>query len=518
MVDQVQQRSSSGVTTVWIFGDQLNPNISALAGVDKSNCVVLMIETLARARQRPYHKQKLVFLWSAMRHFAQELRTLGYEVDYYEAQPRLGEALSAHCDRYQPSHIRLMETAEHERSQRLAELMKQHNIPVEITPNSMFLSDRADFAHQAKGKKTLLMEWFYRQMRQQTGLLMEGESPVGGQWNYDADNRKRPPADHVFPPIPRYQPDAVTQNVIDLVAREFPNHFGEVDGFWLPVTRQDAVEFANDFFDHRLDLFGPYEDAIMVGEPAMYHSLLSPLINVGLLEPLELCQQAEARYEAGHARLNSVEGFIRQIIGWREFIYQIYHLKMPDYLQVNHFEADLPLPDFYWTGDTSMRCIADAVGNLKQYGINHHIQRLMITGNFALIAGIDPQAVNDWYWLAYSDAYEWVVTPNVLGMTLYADGGLLATKPYAASANYIKKMSNCCSGCAYNPRQSVEATACPFNALYWDFIARNYDTLKQNHRMNMIIALYNKRDPDQMQAIRQRAADVRDRLRRQERL
>jgi deoxyribodipyrimidine photolyase-related protein len=246
--------------------------------------------------------------------------------------------------------------------------------------------------------------------------------------------------------------------------------------------------------------------------------LISPLINVGLLEPLDVCRRAEARYYEGSARLNSVEGFIRQVIGWREFIYQVYHLGMPDYAAANYFEADLPLPGFYWTGDTDMYCVADAVNNLRRYGINHHIQCLMITGNFALIAGIDPQAVNEWYWLAYADAYEWVVTPNVLGLSLYADGGLIATKPYAASANYINKMSDCCKVCKYDPRRAVGWTACPFNALYWDFLARNEQKLSGNPRMNLMLSLLHKRDPQELAAIRAQGAGIRDKLRRGERI
>jgi deoxyribodipyrimidine photolyase-related protein len=298
-----------------------------------------------------------------------------------------------------------------------------------------------------------------------------------------------------------------------LVEQEFAGHFGELGSFWLPVSRTDATAFFEDFLDHRLDLFGPYEDAIVAGERAMYHSLLSSLLNVGLLEPLELCRRAETRYRQGQARLNSVEGFIRQIIGWREFVYQVYQLNMPGYLEANHFEADLPLPDFYWTAETDMFCVADAVKSLRQYGVNHHIQRLMVTGNLALIAGLDPRAVNEWYWLAYTDAYEWVVSPNVLGLSLYADGGLLASKPYAASANYINKMSNCCPQCLYNHRQVVGEQACPFNALYWDFLARNYDRLQQNPRMNLVMANLDRRDPADMEQIRNRAEKIRKRLR-----
>jgi len=471
-----------------------------------------MIESMGIARRRPYHKQKLTLVWSAMRHFAQELGELGYEVDYYAAQPHLKPALRAHMVKHHPTHMRLMETAEYGRSVRLADILKTYKVDVEITPNNMFLSDRAAFARNARGKKTLLMETFYRRMRRETGLLMDGEEPEGGEWNYDRLNRERPPLDHEFPPIPRFEPDQTTRSVMDLVAREFSTHFGELDGFWLPVTRPDAEQFLEDFLEHRLDLFGPYEDAIVVGQPGLYHSLISPLLNIGLLEPLDICRRVEACYYEGTARLNSVEGFIRQIVGWREFMYQVYHLKMPDYEQANHFEADLPLPDFYWNADTDMYCVADAIKTLQRYGINHHIQRLMITGNLALIAGINPQSVNGWYWSAYTDAYGWVVTPNVLGLSLYADDGLIATKPYSASANYINRMSDCCQQCAYDHRRKTGENACPFNSLYWDFLARNYDRLKRNPRMNLVMAMYDKLDRGQVKAMRKQAARIRERL------
>jgi len=509
---------TSPKTTVWILGDQLNPSISALKGLPTSECAILMVESLARARRLPYHKQKLALIWSAMRHFAQELRELGYSVDYYEAQPHATTALDAHIGKYQPTRIRLMETAEHSRSAQLAEMLTTYGVEVEITPNNMFLSDRSEFARDARGKKTLLMESFYRKMRRKTGLLMDGAEPEGGRWNYDRMNRERPPTDHVFPRLPRFELDEMTRNVLGLVGRELPTHFGELDEFWMPVTRQDAERFFQDFLEQRLDLFGPYEDAIVVGQRSLYHSLISSLLNIGLLEPLEVCRRAEARYHEGKARLNSVEGFIRQIIGWREFIYQVYHLKMPDYAHLNYFEADLPLPDFYWSGDTDMYCIADAVNNLRRYGINHHIQRLMITGNFALIAGVNPQAVNEWYWLAYADAYEWVVTPNVLGLSLYADGGLIATKPYAASANYINRMSDYCQHCKYDHRLKTGDTACPFNSLYWDFLARNYEKLKGNPRMNLTLAMLDRRDPKETEATRARAAQIREKLRQDERI
>ncbi len=506
-------------TTVWILGDQLTPQMGALQGLDPSACVILLVESWGRGKQLPYSKQKLTFLWSAMRHFAAELRELGYRVDYRAAQPTFTAGWRAHLDEYQPTKLRLMESAEYGGSQKLAELVAQDGVAVEISPNTMFLSDKQAFQKWADGKKILILETFYRRMRRQTGLLMVNEKePEGGIWNYDKENRDTPPPDHRFPAVPSYPPDDITREVMGVVRSEFNHGFGRLDTFWWPVSRAQAVDFFEDFLDHRLDMFGPYEDAIVMGERALYHSLISTLVNVGLLEPLEMCRRAEARYQEGRARLNSVEGFIRQLIGWREFMYQVYHFKMPGYLENNYFEADIPLPDFYWTGDTAMNCIADAVNLLREHGVNHHIQRLMITGNFALIAGLNPQQVNEWYWLAYTDAYEWVVSPNVLGMALYADGGVFSTKPYSASANYINKMSNCCRGCAYNHKQIFGDKACPFNALYWDFLDRNVEKLRDNPRMNLMLANLNKRDAAWMAQVRAQAADIRERLRQGERI
>jgi deoxyribodipyrimidine photolyase-related protein len=350
-------------------------------------------------------------------------------------------------------------------------------------------------------------------MRRQTGLLMDGDEPEGGRWNYDKDNREVPENGHRFPTIPRFEPDAITRRVMRQVSKRFPNHFGALETFGWPVTRRDADRFLKDFLGKRLDRFGPYEDAMVDGEAALYHSLLSPLLHLGLLDPLDVCKKAEKRYRQGKARLSSVEGFVRQIIGWRELVYQLYHWQMPGYTERNALRADVPLPDFYWSGETSMRCVADAINKLRENGINHHIERLMVTGNFALIAGIDPQEVNQWYWLAYADAFEWVVSPNVLGLTLYADGGMLATKPYAASANYINKMSDYCGSCAYDRNQAAGEDSCPFNALYWDFLARHRRRFGNNPRMNLVMAALAKKDKSELKSIRRRAKELRKRLR-----
>lgn len=497
--------------TVWIQEDQLTLKHAALKAAE-DDCVVLMVESRDWATRLPHHKQKLVVVWSAMRRFADELRQRGYRVDYRKNVTD-AEALAGHIEEFDPSRIVLMEAAEYGIAEERASRVFEHKIDADIVPNDMFLSDRGEFETWSKKRKTLRMEDFYRGMRRRTGLLMDVGDPVGGEWNYDKHNRETPAADQEFPTVPRFEPDAETAALIRFVQEEFPDHFGDCDDFRWPVTRQDAETLAVDFLDNRLDLFGPYQDAIVSGEPFLYHSLLSPLVNIGLIDPLWLCREAEKRYREGKARLNSVEGFIRQIIGWREFVYQVYRLKMPDYIDRNFFDADLDLPSFYWDAETDMRCVSEAVSSLRKNGINHHIQRLMITGNFALIAGINPQQVNEWYWLGYADAWEWVVTPNVIGMSLFADGGVVASKPYAASSNYINKMSDCCGGCSYDRKQTIGETACPFNSLYWDFIDRNQDAFNNNPRMSLVLRNWRKRDPQKAGAIREQAASIREKLR-----
>lgn len=514
----IEAATVTTANTVWILGDQLTPDHAALRGRDRRDTCVLLVESQARARRLPYHKQKLVLVWSAMRHFADELRAAGWTVDFRPESPTYRAALDAHVRRFRPRRLRLMEPAEAGAAKRLAATARVAGVAeVEVVPNDMFLSDAASFARWASGRKTLLLETFYRDMRRRTGLLMDGGEPVGGRWNFDADNPRGAAAGERGI-AGKIAPDAETKRVMQLVEREFPGHFGSLDGFAWPVTRAEAERFRDDFLEHRLDLFGPYEDAMVGGERALYHSLLSPLLNLGLLAPLDLCVRAEERWRAGRARLASAEGFVRQIIGWREFVLRVYRHDMPDYARRNALAADLPLPRFYWDADTDMACVREAVGTLLAHGVNHHIQRLMITGNFALVAGINPQAVNEWYWLAYADAYEWVVTPNVLGLSLWADGGRIATKPYAASANYVNRMSDHCRGCAYDHRASVGERACPFNALYWDFLARNRERLDRNPRMRIPLAALARRPSADVAAIRARATELRERLRRGERI
>lgn len=505
-------------TTVWMLGTQLTPQASSLQGLRRDETVILLIESLERCRQLPYHRQKLVLVWSAMRHFAEEMRRRGYEVDYHSVQPDFETGLRQHLKHHQPDRLRIMQDAEWGVTYGLAEMARGLGAKVEVTPNNQFLSDTADFQRRAEGKQRLVLEPFYRRLREQTGLLMDGGEPVSGRWNYDEDNRLPPPRDHEPAPLSKFTPDRITREVIGEVNRRFPDHFGAVEPFTWPVTRQQAERALQDFLDHRLALFGPYEDAMLSSDPVLYHSLLSPLLSIGLLEPLAVCRAVADRYGAGAVPLASAEGFIRQIVGWREFIYQVYQLAMPQYRQSNALDAHLSRPYFYWDGDTDMFCVAWCVRDLISRGHNHHQQRLMVTGNFALIAGLSPQEINDWYWFAFVDAYDWVVTPNVLGLSLYADGGLVASKPYPASASFINRMSDYCGQCRYDHRAAVGDDACPFNSLYWDFLARHAERFGKNPRMNLAMSQLRRKDPQELKDLRRQANRWRDRLRAADRV
>ncbi len=484
-----------------ILGDQLSRNLSSLDGLAPGEAVILMMEVWDEATYVKHHKQKIVLIFSAMRHFAAELRAEGWQVDYVTLDDPAntgsftGEVVRA-VERHGASEVRVTEASEWRVMQAMAEWEGRLPSPVTILPDTRFIATHAEFRAFADGRKHLTMEYFYREMRRKTGLLMEGDKPVSGVWNLDADNREPPPkngsADMKAPPAPKFAPDAITSEVIELVAARFPDHFGDLEPFGWPVTRAEALQAAEAFFAQRLNLFGPYQDAMVHGQDDLYHSMLSTSLNIGLLDPLELCRAAEAAYKSGTAPLNSVEGFIRQIIGWREYVRGFYWYTMPGLVEANELAAHRPLPEFFWTGATDMRCLADCIRTTREDAHAHHIQRLMVLGNFCLIAGIDPKAVQDWYLAVYADAFEWVELPNVSGMVLYADGGRLATKPYAASGNYINKMSDYCKGCRYKVAQKTGPNACPFNPLYWHFMDRNRARLESNHRIGRIYATWDR--------------------------
>lgn len=487
---------------ILILGDQLSPGMSSLAGADPRRDVALMAEVLAEAHYVDHHKQKLALVFAAMRHFAEELRAAGWRVDYRrlgEGLPDLETALEQAIARHDPDQLIVTEPGEWRLWQAMQAWHARFGLPVTLREDTRFLCSRTDFAAWAEGRKTLVMEHFYRLMRRKTGLLMKGDQPAGGRWNFDAENRA-PAQDSLFLPAPpEGARDGVTAEVLAMVARAFPDSFGQLDPFHWHVTRAGAEAARDRFLREALPEFGRTQDAMLADRPWMYHSLLSPYLNLGLLDPLDLCRRAEAEWRAGRAPLAAVEGFIRQIIGWREYVRGVYWRKMPDYVEENALEARRPLPAFYWTGETRMRCLAQVISQTIETGYAHHIQRLMVTGTYALLIGADPAAVHRWYLGVYVDAYEWVELPNTLGMSQHADGGFLATKPYAASANYIDRMSDYCQGCAFDPKARTGARACPWNALYWDFIARHAERWAGNPRMALALRSWRaKPEPEQL--------------------
>ncbi|WP_284125989.1 cryptochrome/photolyase family protein [Parerythrobacter aestuarii] len=491
--------SEPGPILVPILGDQQTRALASIRGRAKDDTVILMMEVWDEATYVKHHQQKIALIFSAMRHFAAELEDAGWTVDYVKLTDEdnsgsfTGEVARA-IDRHSPRAVHVVEAGEWRVQQAIEEWPDKFDCEIHILPDDRFLCSKSEFNDWAEGRKTLRMEFFYREMRRKTGLLVKGEEPEGGQWNYDSENRKPPKQGLSAPQRPLFEPDAITREVLDLVAERFGDHFGDLEPFQWPVTRDEAEQAADAFFAERLPQFGDYQDAMIHGEDDLFHSMLSTSINLGLLDPVELCRRAEEEYREGRAPLNAVEGFIRQLIGWREYVRGFYWRFMPGLAEANELGATRPLPEFYWTGETDMRCLADSIRSTRENAHAHHIQRLMVLGNFALIAGIEPKAVQDWYLAVYADAFEWVELPNVSAMVLYADGGKLASKPYAASGNYINKMSNYCSGCAYSVSKKTGEGACPFNALYWHFMDRHRERLEVNPRIGRIYSTWDRMD------------------------
>ncbi|MXN63833.1 cryptochrome/photolyase family protein [Stappia sp. GBMRC 2046] len=495
----------------FILGDQLSRDIASLSDLEPGD-VIFMCELMSEATYVRHHKKKIAFILSAMRHFAESLEGEGIEVDYVRLDdPQNTGSFTGELKRAVVRHAPQRIIVTHPGEWRVLEEMKtwesRLGIPVEIRPDGRFFASLEDFRRFAEGRKELRMEWFYREMRRKTGLLMEGDKPAGSAWNFDRENRKSLPADMKLPERIGFQPDETTRMVIELVDGGFDGHMGKATGMGFPVTRDEALMALDHFIEACLPFFGDYQDAMKEGAPFLFHSLLSAPLNVGLLCPREICREAEDAWREGRAPLNAVEGFIRQILGWREYVRGLYWLKMPDYPKSNFFGADRDLPWFYWSGETDMACMAAAIGETRENAYAHHIQRLMLTGNFALLAGIDPAQVEEWYLAVYADAYEWVELPNTHGMALFADGGLMASKPYAASANYIQRMSDYCTGCRYSPKAKDMQNLCPFNALYWDFMARNREKLGANPRLGMVYRTLDRMDKARMNTLRKRARE-----------
>ncbi len=499
-----------------VLGDQLTHGVGALSDIAPGD-VVLMAEVRCECTYVRHHQKKLVLVLSAMRHFAAELAARGVRVDYVRlddagnSQSLRGEMLRA-VARHKPAKVVAMEAAEWRLTEDMRRWHEMAGCEVDIRDDVRFLCRKQEFFAWAADRRSLRMEFFYRGMRRRTGLLMDGDQPAGGKWNFDHENRKRLPVGVQVPAVPCFAPDEITRDVMALVTAQFGDHFGDVTGFRLPVTAAQAQAALADFVAHRLALFGDWQDAMKTGAPNLFHSLISTSLNIGLLDSRAICEAAEAAYRDGLAPLNAVEGFIRQIIGWREFIRGIYWLHMPDYGKKNALQARRNLPALYWSGDTDMNCLRQAVGDTQAHAYAHHIQRLMVTGNFALLAGIDPDQVDDWYMVVYADAYEWVEMPNTRGMALFADGGVVGSKPYAASGAYIDRMSDYCKKCTYDVKDAVGERACPFNYLYWDFMARHEKRFAGNQRMAMPLRNLAHMDKAKRQAIQVRASEFFTRL------
>lgn len=477
-------------TLVLVLGDQLSHDISSLRDFDPERDVIVMLEVEQETTYVRHHKQKIAFILSAMRHFANELCERNFLVDYVRLDDPsnsgsfTGELVRA-VARHRPERIVVTEPGEWRVRTMMDEWTEKLELPVEIRDDDRFLCSRAEFRAWADGRKTYRMEFFYREMRRRTGLMMDCDKPVGGRWNFDPENRKRLPQSLKLPGRIRSEPDAITSEVLAMVAKRFSDHFGDLEDFCWAVTRKEALAALDFFVLEALPSFGDFQDAMALHEPFLFHGLLSPFLNIGLLHPREVCLAAESAFLRGDAPINAVEGFIRQILGWREYVRGIYWLEMPEYAQTNALGASRPLPWFYWSGETEMNCLATAIADTRRNAYAHHIQRLMITGNFALLIGVSPAELEHWYLAVYADAFEWVELPNTHGMVLFADGGLLASKPYAASGAYIDRMSDYCRTCSYDPNIKTGPGACPFNFLYWNFVIENRSKLERNPRMAM---------------------------------
>ena len=490
---------------IWILGDRLTTKQLSLQNNqdDKEQTPVIFIESSNYVKQRPYHRQKLVLIWSAMRHFAEELKADGWQVSY-EIAAEFVTPLQNWIEQYQITQLQITTPCDRP----FRKLIQNMNLNCEIVflPDNHFLWSADEFTAWAKSRNRLLMEDFYREGRKRFNILMDGKDPVGGKWNYDLQNRKPPKKSLETPEPLTFEPDAITREVIDWV-EEFSG-YGKIQAFNWAVTREQAVRVLTYFVEVSLPQFGTYQDAMITGEYTMWHSLVSPYLNLGLLEPMEVIDAIETAYYQQELPLNSVEGFIRQVMGWREYMHGIYGDRDEEYFQSNWFNHHRPLPEFYWDASkTEMNCLRQTLTQVESTGYGHHIQRLMVLNNFALIAGVSPQEIENWFHSAFIDAYDWVMQTNVLGMGQYADGGVLASKPYAASANYINKMSDYCKSCKYKKSDRTGDKACPFNFFYWDFLHRHRDRLKSLGRMNLVLSHLERISDEELEQITSLATD-----------
>ncbi len=501
---------------VIVLGDQLSIDAAAFDGFDPKTDAVWMAELAGEAELVWSHQARIVLFIAAMRHFRATLLSRGFPLHYVNIDDAdnpgtIERALTAAIVALRPQRLVMCQAGEWRVHAAITTTARSLQLTLEVRPDRHFLCSPETFERHASGRRQLRLEYFYRELRRQTGVLMDGAKPLGGQWNFDPANRRAlpksgPPA---LPPAHTFPPDRITRDVITIVRERFAAHPGSLESFSWPLTADAARIALADFIEHRLPLFGDYQDAMWTGEPWLYHSRLSAALNLKLLDPRTVIAAAEDAWHNGHAPLNAVEGFIRQILGWREYVRGIYWRLMPAYSERNALAAQAPLPAFFWTGETPMRCLNDTIRQTLAHGYAHHIQRLMVTGLFGLLFGVAPKAMHEWYLAVYVDAVEWVELPNTLGMSQYADGGVMASKPYVATGNYIKRMSNYCAQCPYKPQRAVGEDACPYTTLYWDFLDRHKVSLANNPRMALQLRNLARKSGSERDAIREHA----DRLR-----
>jgi deoxyribodipyrimidine photolyase-related protein len=503
-------------TLVVVLGDQLDLEAAAFDGFDPTLDAVWMAEAAEESTHVWSAKQRIALFLSGMRHFARALQQAGRAVHYARLDDpgnrgSLAAELRASLAQLTPQRVVMTAPGDWRVWRSLETVVQEAGLTLELREDRHFFTTVREFAAHAKDRKSLRLEYFYRELRRRHDVLMDAAQPAGGQWNFDADNREAfgPDGPGRLPPRATFEPDAITREVIQLVETRFAGHPGTLRHFAWPVTREQAIVALQRFIDERLPLFGRYEDALWPGEPWLYHSQLSAALNLKLLNAREVVQAAEAAYRAGRVPLQSAEGFIRQILGWREYVRGIYWTQMPGYAERNALEAQHDLPAWYWTGQTDMACLRDAITQTLEHGYAHHIQRLMVTGLFALLYGVRPQRVHEWYLAVYVDAVEWVELPNTLGMSQYGDGGLMASKPYAATGKYIQRMGGPCASCRYDPALRVGERACPFTTLYWDFLLRHEARLLANPRMVLQAKNVARLGAAERQAVQQRAASLR---------
>lgn len=497
---------------VFMLGDQLDHESAALADFDTATDVVLMAEVRDESTHVWSAKPRTAFFFSAMRHFAGELQRKKIVIDYRQIglhkATSLVDVLESAVEHYAPEKVVMVEPGDWRIERQLMACAESCKINLVMREDHHFMCSRADFVEWAKGYKQLRLEYFYRMMRKRYDVMMEADEPLQGRWNFDAENRGAFPRGGP-PKVPstlRVAPDAITREVFADVQTHFADHPGTLDDFAWPVKRDDALEALRGFIDERLALFGQYQDAMWTSEPFLYHSHISAALNVKLLNPREVIAAAVAAFEDGRAPIEAVEGFVRQVLGWREFIRGVYWLDMPGMREADHFQHKRKLPAWYWTGETHMNCMRDTIGQTLKYGYAHHIQRLMVTGIFGLMAEVAPKEIEDWYLAVYIDAVDWVELPNVAGMALYANGGRFTSKPYIASGQYIKRMSNYCIGCRYKPDMKTGPTACPVTTLYWYFLDKHEKMLVSNPRTSLMAKNIAKMSADEREALRAQAA------------